>query len=149
MRALIIISASLATVMEPSRTWATNSFTRFLPRSRAVVSAPNRPCSTIWSSSPFSWVVRTSASAGCAVARLAIGPSFFVSHLALQLVELLGVADRVEQQFFQLVVARKRPPQVRQPGAQSQQFLERLYLLGDVPGLKVFHLLEVQIDLQL
>src|SRR5580658_5369897 len=149
MRALIIISASLATVMEPSRTWATNSFTRSFPRSRAVVSAPNRPCSTIWSSNPFSGIVTTAASDGWAGARSAIGLSFFCSHFTFQLVELLGGAGRVKQQFFELVVALKRAPQVREPGAQGKQLFERLYLLGYIPRLKILHRLEMQIHFQL
>src|SRR5580704_18549952 len=128
MRALIIISASLATVIEPSRTWATNSFTRFLPRSFALASAPNRPDSTIWSSSPtcsFSIVVVVPA---CFFNASAIGPSSFGLDFTLQLVELLGVADGIEQDFFQLVVALQLPAQIRQPRAQVEQLLQRLDL---------------------
>src|ERR1700728_3331191 len=102
MRALIIISASLAMVMEPSRTWATNSFTRFLPRSREALSTPNRPCSTIWSRRLPS-VVSTEAAGACGFATAsAIG---LTSDFTLQLVELFGVAHCFEQQLFQLVVA--------------------------------------------
>src|SRR5579863_1378666 len=148
MRALIIISASLATVMEPSRTWATNSFTRFLPRSLALASCPNRPDSTIWSSNPtcsFSIVV---VEAACFLAS-AIGPSSFGLNLALQLVELLGVANCIQQHFLQLVVALQLSAQIRQPGSKIKQFLERLDLLGYVAWLEVIHLLELQIDLEL
>src|SRR5450432_815024 len=103
MRALIIISASLATVMEPSSTCATNSLTRFLPRSLDALSLPNRPCSTIWSSRLVDWA-STTAAEPCALATAsAIGAS--IAHLALQLVQLLGVAHRLQQQLFQLVVA--------------------------------------------
>src|ERR1700685_2112776 len=139
MRALIIISASFATVMEPSRTWATNSFTRFLPRSFALASWPKRPDSTIWSSNPtcsFSMVV---VEAACFLAS-AIGPSSFGLDLALQLVELLGVADRIQQNFFELVVALQLPAQICQPRAQVEQLFQGLDLLGHVARLEVFHL---------
>src|SRR5258707_11473815 len=139
MRALIIISASLATVMEPSRTWATNSFTRFLPRSLALASCPNRPDSTIWSSNPtcsFSMVVVEAAD--CFLAS-AIGPSSFGLDLALQLVELLRIADSVQQHFLQLVVALELTAQIRQPRPKIKQFFERLNLLGHVARLEVLH----------
>ncbi len=67
----------------------------------------------------------------------------------LQLVQLLGVADSVEQQLFEFVVALQRAAQVREPGSQIEQFLQRLHLLGHIARFEVFHLLEVQIDLQL
>src|ERR1039458_8464837 len=105
MRALIIISASLATVMEPSRTCETNSLTRFRPRSRAWTSAPKRPCSTIWSSSPFSLVCTVAAAADCcAGSGLAIGFVLLGSHLLLQLVQFFRVTHGFQQQFFQLIV---------------------------------------------
>src|SRR5277367_5285223 len=108
MRALIIISASFAIVMEPSSTWATNSFTRSLPRSFEAASTPNRPCSTIWSRRLDSWV-STAAAAACEFATAsAIGASFFGADLALQLIQLFRIAHRFEQQLFQLVVALKR-----------------------------------------
>src|SRR5579863_5596289 len=109
MRALIIISASLAIVIEPSRTWATNSFTRFLPRSLA---SPNRPCSTIWSSRLASWVSTAPAAAAVFATASGIGTSL-AADLALQLVQLLRVAYRFQQQFFQLVVALQRAAQIR------------------------------------
>src|ERR1700690_1574486 len=140
MRALIIISASLATVMEPSRTCATNSLTRFRPRSRACASAPKRPCSTIWSSRPFSLVCTVAAAADCcAGSGLAIGFVLLGSHLLLQLVQLLSIGHRFEQQLFQLVIALEGAAQVGKPGTQLQEILERLYLLGDIAGLEIFH----------
>src|SRR5271170_3576844 len=107
MRALIIISASFAIVMEPSSTWATNSFTRSLPRSFEAASTPNRPCSTIWSRRLDS-VVSTAAVACALAAASAIG----ALHFALQLVQFFGVADGFEQQFFQLVVALQRAAEI-------------------------------------
>src|SRR5277367_1499082 len=124
MRALIIISASLAMVMEPSRTWATNSLTRSLPRSLEAASRPKRPCSTIWSRRLDS-VVSTAAAACELAAASAIGASNFV----LQLVQFFGVAHGFEQQLFELVVALQRTAKIGEPGAQIQQFLERLDLL--------------------
>src|SRR6516165_5921305 len=103
MRALIIISASLATVMEPSTTWATNSLIRFLPRSRAWTSVPNRPCSTIWSSSPFSSVVVSTA----AFCTAAAGSGIWLllrPHLFLQFLEALSLSHGFEQYVLELVV---------------------------------------------
>src|SRR5215472_15991348 len=102
MRALIIISASLAIVIEPSSTWFTNSFTRSLPRSLA---SPNRPCSTIWSSQLDSCASPAPAAAAAPAATVSgIGTSFAAADLALQLVQLLGVSHCVELKLFQLVV---------------------------------------------
>src|SRR3954465_15554575 len=99
MRALIIISASLAMVIHPSSTWATNSFTRSLPRSLA---SPKRPCSTIWSRRLASCASTVAAAAAVFATASGIGSS--CADLALQLVQLLGIAHRFEQQLFQLVV---------------------------------------------
>src|SRR6266700_7990018 len=109
MRALIIISASLAMVMEPSSTWATNSFTRSLPRSLA---SPNRPCSTIWSSKLDSCASTAPAAADAFATASGIGTSF--ADLALQLVQFLGGPGRLKQKLLYLVVALQRPAQMRQ-----------------------------------
>src|ERR1700733_300901 len=94
-------------VIEPSRTWATNSLTRFLPRSFEALSTPNRPCSTIWSRRLPS-VVSTEAAADCGFATAsAIGASFG-ADFALQLVQLLGVADSFQKKLFELVVSLQR-----------------------------------------
>src|SRR3984957_17045430 len=149
MRALIIISASLATVMEPSSTWATNSFTRFLPRSFALASAPKRSDSTIWSSRPPCFFSTVVVLACFSFNASAIGPSSFWLHLRLQLVEFFRIADSIQKYFLQLVIALQRAAQVGQPRAQVEQFLEWLHLLGHVSRLKVIHFLEFQIHLEL
>src|ERR1035437_1267087 len=103
MRALIIISASLDTVIAPSSTWLTNSFTRSLPRSRAAGSRASLPSSTIWSSRLCSAVTST----GCAEA--AFWTSLIGSLLGPQLVlearQLVLIGYRLAQHFFQFVVA--------------------------------------------
>src|SRR5579863_2730880 len=143
MRALIIISASLAMVIEPSSTWLTNSFTRSLPRSLA---SPNRPCSTIWSSRLASCVSTAPAAAAAFAAASGIVPSR--ADLALQFVQLFGIAHRFEQEFFELVVALQRTAQIGKPGAQVEQFLQRLYLFSDIRRFEIVHFAEFQIDLQ-
>src|ERR1051325_1559041 len=104
MRALIIASASLETVMAPSSTCETNSFTRFRPRSLADGSRAIRPSSTIRS--------RRLPSNVCSVATAA--PPFFDSGMRLlllgidfrlQFVQRLGITDRLAEHLFQLVVA--------------------------------------------
>src|SRR3954453_7793494 len=143
MRALIIISASLAMVMEPSSTWLTNSFTRSLPRSLA---SPNRPCSTIWSSRLASCV--STAAAAAAVFATASGIGTSRADLALQFVQLFRIAHGLEKEFFQLVVALEGTAQIGKPGAQIEQFLEGLHLPGDIGGLEVVELAELQVDFQ-
>ena len=95
--------------------------------------------------------VRRICSVCPAVARLcgsAIGfPSR--SHLALQLVQLFVVADGVEQQFLELVVALQAAAQIGETGAEVQQFLQRLHLPGDVLRLEVVHALEMQVHFQI
>src|SRR5579864_1927357 len=144
MRALIIISASLAMVMEPSRTWATNSFTRSLPRSLA---SPNRPCSTIWSRRLASCVSTVPAAAAAFATTSGIGTS--CSDLALQLVQFFGIAYRFQQQLFELVIALQRAAQVGEPGAQVKKLLEGLNLLSDIGRLKIVKLAEFQVNLQI
>src|SRR5579862_8562073 len=147
MRALIIISASRAMVMDPSRTWATNSFTRFLPRSLAAGSAPKRPSSTIWSRSPFSRTcspVPTDPGAPCGSA---IG-TFPLSHFLLQLVQLFGVANGFQQRLLQFVISLQAAAQIGQPRAQVQQFLERFHLARHIFRVEIVHGLEMQIDLE-
>src|SRR6266705_3108349 len=120
MRALIMVSASRVTVIEPSSTCATNSFTRSLPRSLAPGSLAKRPSSTIWSSRPLS----TTCSAACGAALCfasAIGTSFRRTHFLFQLVELAFVSDSAEQQLLQFVVALQAAAQVAQLSAQVQK----------------------------
>src|ERR1700722_5262969 len=94
-RAVIIWSASRATVIDPSRTWATNSLMRLLPRSRAVVSL-NLPCSTIWSNRLDSPPGSTATVAFPSAIDLAIG-FLLLANLRLQLVQFLGLAHRFQQ----------------------------------------------------
>ena len=77
------------------------------------------------------------------------GESLRLVQLVLQLVQLALVADGVEQQFLQLVVALQAAAQIAQLGAQIQQLAKRLHLPGDVFGLEVVHALEMQVDLEL
>src|SRR5271165_943894 len=118
MRWLIIVSASLVTVMEPSSTCATNSLTRSLPRALALSSLPIRPSSTIWSSSPFSSTCSTACGAAADFFASAIGTSRGLVHFLLQLVEFGLVADGAEQRFFQLVVPLQVGAEVAQLRAQ-------------------------------
>src|SRR5580698_5031378 len=120
MRWLIIVSASLVTVMLPSSTWETNSFTRSLPRSLEASSLPIRPSSTIWSSRPLS----STCSVACGAADFfasAIGSSRGLVHFLLQLVQLTLIADGAEQGFLQAVVALQAGAEVAQLGAQLHQ----------------------------
>src|ERR1035438_6366025 len=127
MRWLIIVSASLVTVMEPSSTWATNSFTKSLPRSLAPSSLPIRPSSTIWSSSPFSSTC--SVALGAAFCASAIGTSRgLVVHFLLQFVQLILIADSAEQRFLQPVVALQAGAEVAQLGAQVHELGKRFHL---------------------
>src|SRR5579875_114210 len=105
-------------VMEPSRTWATNSLTRSLPRSLA---SPKRPCSTIWSSRlACSWVSTAAAWPAALAAVSGMGTS--VADLGLQLVQFFGIADGFEEELFELVVALEGAAQVAEAGAQVHQF---------------------------
>src|ERR1700687_2039294 len=105
MRAVIMASASFDTVMEPSSTWATKSFTRFLPRSRDSGSRASRPPSTIWSRI---LVCSTVCAAACGAAA-----DFFASltglplhfHPVAPLCQLVFIADAVAQHLFELVIA--------------------------------------------
>src|SRR5579885_1959980 len=125
MRALIIASASRATVIDPSRTCCTNCFTRSFPRSRAAGSFPNRPSSTIWSSRLFSSAAPAAADDGwCTFCASAIASL----HLGLQPFQLVLVRGRFSQNFVQLLVALQRAPQIRQLGAQLEQLPQRLHL---------------------
>src|SRR5689334_8255576 len=114
MWALIMVSASRVTVMEPSSTPATNSLTRSLPRSLAPLSLAMRPSSTIWSRRPFSKTFSAALGAAPCFAS-AIGTS--ITHLFLQLVQFVLVAHGVKQQFLQFVVALQAAAQVAQLGA--------------------------------
>ena len=104
MRALIIISVSRATVMEPSSTSATNRFTRSLPRSRVSVSRPTFPCSRIWSSSPSSAPLVNAAAWPPAACVSAIVSALRQSELGTQLVHLLGIAEGGLQDLIELFV---------------------------------------------
>src|SRR5664279_708669 len=123
MRAVIMISASLDTVIAPSSTWLTNSFTRSLPRSRAAGSRASRPSSTILSSRLVSNVCST----GCAVASflpLLIGP--LLAQLALEARQFVLVRHGFAEQLFQLVVALHAAAQIGKPVAQFQQLSQWL-----------------------
>ena len=147
MRALIIISASRAMVMEPSMNCEMNSLIRFRPRSLEAGSTPKRPSSTIWSRRPFS---STCSVAAAVVAVLACVSAILRSlYFALQLVQLFRIADSLKQQFFQLVVALQAAAKIRETLAEIQKLLERLDLAGDVFGFEVVHALEVQVDLEI
>src|SRR5260370_17722380 len=91
--------------MEPSSTWATNSFTRSLPRSLAPSSLPIRPSSTIWSSRPFSSTCSVAWGAAAVFFASAIGTSRGLVEFFLELVELVLIADGAQQRFLHLAVA--------------------------------------------
>src|SRR5262249_5378507 len=98
--------------MDPSRNWPTNSLMRLRPRSLAATSAPKRPSWTIWSNSPVVSTVWPAGEVGVpAVCGSAIGRSL-LAHFALQLLQLLRISDRLEQQFLQLIVPLQAPPQI-------------------------------------
>src|SRR6516162_7975537 len=102
MRAVIIWSASRPKVMEPSSTCSTNSFTRFFPRSRALVSV-NRPCSTIWSRRLASVVCSAATGAAATFSRSGIG-LLLLADLGLELVQLLRLGHGVKQSLVQLFI---------------------------------------------
>src|SRR5579864_8289 len=148
MRALIIDSVSRETVISPCSTWLTNSFIRLLPRSRAAGSLPKRPCSTIWSSRPPPTCCSTVCVAAADFSFSGIGLSLGL-HFFLQLAQLVGVVDRILQQFLELVVALQAAAQVRKLRPQLQQFPQRPYLAGYLLRLEILQALEVQVHLQL
>ena len=137
--------------MVPSSTWATNSLTRFLPRSRAAGSL--RQAAFLDDLVEQARSPTVCSAAGAAAAGFlwvsSFGPPSGFADLGLQLVQLLGVADGVEQQLFQLVVALQAAAQVGELGAQIQQLPQRLDLPGHLLRLEIVQALEVQIDLQL
>src|ERR1039458_2075584 len=147
MRALIMASASLETVMVPSSTCATNSLTRFLPRSRPAGSLAMRPSSTIWSNRLCSTV---SSAAGW------LSPAFCASlmrslrnaEFGAQFRHLVLVGDGLAQRFFQFVVALHAAAQVRETVSQLQQFPQRFDLASDILRSEIVQALEVQVDLQ-
>src|SRR6516225_5054896 len=142
-RAVIIWSTSRPTVTEPSSTWATNSLTRFFPRSRALVSA-NRPCSTIWSRRLASVICSAATGAAAVFSGSGIG-LLLLADLGLQLVELLRLAHGVKQSFIQLFICLQRALQVVQASPKLEQLPQWLYLPGHLLGLEVLQALEVQI----
>src|ERR1051325_3824725 len=148
MRELIIISASRAMVMEPSRNWAMNSLIRLRPRSLEAGSTPKRPSSTIWSRSPFSATCSVTVAVVAAV--LDCGSGILGSlYFRLQLVEFFCVADGVKQEFFQLVIALQAAAEIRETLTEIEEFLERFDLASYVFRLEVFHALAIQIDLEI
>ena len=123
MRALIIVSASRAMVMDPSRTCATNSFTRFLPRSRAGRFDAETAFFHDLIEQAF---LLDFAGLRLRLARSADQPldysSFpFISPFSLSSLSVLPTA--FEQQFLELVVALQAAAQIGQACAQIQQFL--------------------------
>src|SRR5690348_14218006 len=153
MRALIDASASRPIAMAPFAISLTNSFTSSRPRSRAAESRVKRPSWMIWSSRFASWasVVCACAAAAAAFCSLAIAtlPAVAQVQLGFQLGLLLGVRQYFVQHLVQLVVALQAAAQVRQSGAQVQQILHWLDLLGHRFGREVVQALEADVDLHL
>src|SRR5262245_23797867 len=110
MRAVIMISASLDTVIAPSSTWATNSFTRSLPRSRAAGSRASLPSSTIWSSRLTSRVCSAGCAAVASFSTLLMGP--LLAQFTLEARQFVLIGDRLAEQLFQLVVALHAAAQI-------------------------------------
>src|ERR1017187_5326142 len=108
-------------VIDPSRTWATNSLIRLLPRSRVLVSV-NRPCSTIWSRRLVCSTATGPAAAFSSTRGLAI-VFLLLADLGLQLVQLLRLAHCIQQGFIQLFVGLQGALQIVQAGPEVQQFL--------------------------
>src|SRR6478752_3796491 len=149
MRALIIISVSRATVIEPSRTSATNRLTRSLPRSRVSVSRPTFPCSRIWSSSETSAPVVNAAAWPLAACVSAIVSALRQSELRPQLVHLVGVAERRLQDLVELLVGLQRPAQIGELCPKIEQLTQRFHLLRNGFGREVIHAAEIEIDREL
>src|SRR5687767_5707927 len=149
MRALIIISVSRATVIEPSSTSATNRFTRSLPRSRVSVSRPTFPCSRIWSRSPSSPALVNAAAWPLAACVSAILWALRQSELGAELVHFFRVTQRGLKYFVELLVGLQRPAKVGELRAQIQELAQRLDLLRHGFGREVVHAAEIQIDRQL
>src|ERR1039458_6595005 len=153
MRALIMASASLETVMAPCSTCSANSLTRSRVRSRL-----RRVCSTIRShitGSAFSTVCPAGAPVSPCRGSL-MGPTFLrlrglcrfggVRHQSLQLV---CIAGRFQEQLVELVVSLQTALEIRQFLPQLQKFPHRHHLPRDFIGLKILQALEMEIDLQL
>ncbi len=70
------------------------------------------------------------------------------ADFALQLFQLLGIADCFQKQLLKLVVALQRTAKVGQSASQIEHFLQWLDLFGHVARLEVFELTELQVDLQ-
>src|SRR5947209_12301055 len=150
MRALIVASVSRDTVTAPSRTWATNSFTKSLPRSRAAVSRVKRPCAMIWSSKPCSLFSTTTGAAARFSATLLIGASFRLLQIQLspKLLEFFSIGNGLQQQFVELIVALQASAQVRQLRSQFEQLTQWLDLTCHLLGFEIFQALEAQVDSQ-
>src|SRR5687768_4281258 len=121
MRALIIISVSRATVIEPSSTSATNRFTRSLPRSRVSESRPTFPCSRIWSSSPSSPALVNAAAWPLAACVSAILRALRQSKLGAQFVHLFRIAKRRLKHFIELLIGLQRPSKIGELRAQLEE----------------------------
>src|ERR1700731_1136059 len=106
-------SASRPIVIDPSRTWATNSLMRLLPRSR-VLESVNRPCSKIWSRT----LVRSAATVPAAFASIIVLAIalLLLANFSLQLVQLLRLTHRIQQGFIQLLVGLQSAFQIVQAG---------------------------------
>src|SRR5262245_44257647 len=149
MRALIIISVSRATVIEPSRTSATNRLTRSFPRSRVSASRPTLPCSRIWSSSETSALLVSAAAWPPAACVSAIVSTLRQSELRPQLVHFVSVAERRLEDLVELLVGLQRPAQVGELGPEIEQLTQWLHLLRNGFGREVIHAAEVEIDREL
>src|SRR6201999_42166 len=103
---VMVTSASLDSVIEPSSTWFTNSFTRSRPRSRVCASRLNRPCETIWSSSEVSCaasVVVVAAASG--LVELLITVLLLLGQLGLQTFPSFRARHGFEKHLVELVIA--------------------------------------------
>ena len=149
MRALIIVSASLETVMAPSSTWRDE----FLHQVLAAF-----PGGGIARHAAFlDYLVEQTAlddgfSGGLRPPRRPVADHSLEPPIPISLRSLaslsLSVTDS-RSSFLQLVVALHAPAQVRQPVAQFQQFPQRPHLAGHVLRREIVHALEIQVDLQL
>src|SRR5262245_4960506 len=115
-RALIMAWASFDTVMVPAMTCSTNSPIRSFASARCSSSRASLPCEMIWSRRLTSCVSAADEDRLCSAAPLLMSGLLFrlgfgfrsgrrASGLGAQLLERVGIADHVEKQLFELLVA--------------------------------------------
>src|SRR5580698_6548839 len=131
MRALIMASASFDTVMAPSRTCVTNSFTRFLPRSLDAGSRAMRPSCTVWSRRLTSSVVSAPCDAAAAFCK-SLMAGLLGFHLGLQLGQLVLVGNGFAEHLFEFVITLHRAAKVGKAIAQLEQLAQRANLARHV-----------------